>query len=82
MIKDAFSKLMFSMLKSYKDLMTMIGNNGNDLPFLTERMKTEKVEKLVANLYDKTEYVMHIRNLKQALNRRLVFKKVHKVHKM
>ena len=26
-------------------------------------MKTEKVEKLVAYLHDKTKYVMHIRNL-------------------
>ena len=34
------------------------------LPFLLERMKIEKVEKLVANLHDKTEYVTHIRNLK------------------
>ena len=51
----------------------------NDLPFLPERMKIEKVEKLVANLHDKTEYVIHIRNLKQALNHRLVLKKVHSV---
>ena len=36
----------------------------NDLPFLPERMKIEKVEKLVTNLHDKTEYVIHIRNLK------------------
>ena len=35
-------------------------------------MKTEKVEKLVANLQDKTEYINHIRNLKQALNHGLV----------
>ena len=35
----------------------------NDLPFLPERMKIEKVEKLVANLHDKSEYVIHIRNL-------------------
>ena len=28
----------------------------------------EKIEKLVANLHDKTEYVIHIRNFKQALN--------------
>ena len=28
-------------------------------------MKLEKVEKRVANLDDKTEYVIHIRNLKQ-----------------
>ena len=49
----------------------------NDLPFLPERMKIEKVEKLAANLHNKTEYVIHIRNLKQPLNQRLVFKKVH-----
>ena len=44
-------------------------------------MKTEKVEKLVAYLHDKTKYVIHIRNLNQALNHGLVFKKVHKVIK-
>ena len=47
----------------------------NDLPFLPERMKIKKVEKLVTNLYDKTEYVIHKRNLKQALNHGLVLKK-------
>ena len=46
----------------------------NDLPFLPATMKTGKVEKLVADLHDKTEYVMHIRNLKQALNHRLILK--------
>ena len=44
----------------------------NDLPLLPERIKIEKAEKLVANLYHKTEYVIHIRNLKQALNHGLV----------
>ena len=44
-------------------------------------MKIEKVEKLATNLHDKTEYVIHIRNLKQALNYGLVLKKVHKVIK-
>ena len=29
----------------------------HDLPFLPGRMKIEKVEKLVANQHDKTEYV-------------------------
>ena len=47
----------------------------NYLPFLPERMKIEKAEKLEANLHDKTEYVIHIRNLKQALNHKLVLKK-------
>ena len=31
----------------------------NDLPFLSERMKVKEVEKLVANLHDKAEYVIH-----------------------
>ena len=42
-------------------------------------MKLEKVEKLVANLHEKTEYVVHIRNLKQLLNHGLIRKKVHRV---
>ena len=44
-------------------------------------MKIGKVEKLVANLYDKNEYALHIRNIKQALNHGLDFKKVHTVIK-
>ena len=39
-------------------------------------MKTQKFEKLVANLHDKSEYVIHKRNVKQALNHRLVLKTV------
>ena len=53
----------------------------NDFPFLSERMEIEKVEKLVANLHDKTKYVIHIRNLNQALNHGLILKNVHKVIK-
>ena len=44
-------------------------------------MKIEKVEKIVTNLHDKTEYVIHIRNLKQELNHGLLLKKVHRVIK-
>ena len=44
-------------------------------------MKIEKVKKLVANLHDKNEYVLHIRNLKQALNHGLILRKVHRVIK-
>ena len=53
----------------------------NDLPLLPERVKLEKVEKLAHNLHDKPEYIIHIRNLNQALNHRLVLKKVHRVIK-
>ena len=45
----------------------------NNLPFLPERMKIEKAEKLVAEVHNKAEYYIHIRNLKQALNHGLVF---------
>ena len=36
--------------------------------FYQKKTKIERLEKLVANLHDKTEYLIHIRNLKQALN--------------
>ena len=38
-------------------------------------MKIQKIEKLVANVHDKTEYVIHIRNLKEALNQILVLQR-------
>ena len=40
----------------------------SDLPFLSERMKINKCNKLVCILYDKNNYVAHIRVLKQILN--------------
>ena len=50
-----------------------------DLPFLPERMKIGKCKKLVCNMYDKKNYVVHIRSLKQVLNHGLILKKVHRV---
>ena len=44
-------------------------------------MNIENVEELVVNLPDKTEYVIHMRNLKKTLNYRLVSKKVQRVTK-
>ena len=40
----------------------------NDLPFLSERIKIGNVEKLVVNLHDKTEYVIHIKCLAKTIN--------------
>ena len=54
-------------------------NLHKDLPFLPERKKVEKVEKLICSIEDKEKYVIHIRALKQALNYRLVLKKVHRI---
>ena len=49
--------------------------------FLPVRRNIEKNEKLVDNLHDKIEHVIHIRNLKQELNNRLVLDKFHRVIK-
>ena len=44
-------------------------------------MEVEKVEKLVINLHEKIEYIIHIRNLNQPLNHGLILRKVHRVIK-
>ena len=51
----------------------------SDLPFLPKRMNIDKCKKLVCNLRTKKKYVVHIRSLKQALNRGLKLKKVHRI---
>ena len=53
----------------------------SDLPFLPDRMKINKVDKLICNLQNKRNYFVHIALLKQALDHGLIFKKVHRVIK-
>ena len=50
-----------------------------DLPFLLERMKIGKCKKLACNFYDKKNYAVQIRSLKQALNHGLILKKDHRI---
>ena len=57
-MKGIFLKLMFSIFMNFK---SKLHDFHNELPVLPERMKIGEVEKLVANLYDKTEFVIHIR---------------------
>ena len=42
-------------------------------------MKINKCSKLACNFYDKNNYVVHIRALKQALNNGLILRKVHRL---
>ena len=51
-------------------------NLHHELLFFPKTMKIKNVEKLVANLNDKTKHAFHIHNLKQTLNHGLVLKKV------
>ena len=52
-----------------------------ELPFLPERRKLEKVEKLVCSIEDKEKYVINLRALKQALINGIKLKTVHRVIK-
>ena len=54
-------------------------NLHNDLPFLPESKKVNKVEKLICDIEDKKKYVIHIRALKQAVNHGLRLKKVQRI---
>ena len=50
-------------------------NFHRDSAFLPERNKIEKCNKLVCNIQDKENYIVHIRALKEALNHGLILKK-------
>ena len=50
-------------------------NLYSDLPFLPEKLKIKKYNKLACNVQDKKNYVAQIRALKQALNHGLILKK-------
>ena len=50
----------------------------SEMSLLPERMKIDKTHKLVCNLHNKKNYVVHISILKQALAHRLKLKKVHR----
>ena len=50
-----------------------------DLPFLPDKMQVNKINKLVGNVHDKNNYVIHVYALKQALNHGLLLKKVYEV---
>ena len=49
----------------------------NNLPFMCECMEINGVEKLVSNLHNKRNYIIHIRVLDQALAHGLVLECIH-----
>ena len=53
--------------------------NHNELPFLAERRKIGKAEKLLPNPSDKKGYTVQIKTLNQPLKHDLKLKKVHRV---
>ena len=67
-IKDIFFQADVEYPKKLHDLLS-------DLSFLSERMKINKCNKIVCNLYDKNNDVVHIKSLKQVLDHGLILKK-------
>ena len=54
-------------------------DHHNDLPFMCEKIRVNRVEKLIPNLHDKKKYVIYVKALKQALDHGLVLEKIHRV---
>ena len=69
-MNNIFLKLIFNNRKIYVNFIKIY-------TFDQKERKFKKVEKLVTNLYDKNEYVIHIKKSKQALNHGLILKKFH-----
>ena len=61
------------------DYPSKLQNVHSDLPFLPERMVINNTKKLVCNLNDKKNYIVHINVLKQALDHGLKLRKVHRI---
>ena len=78
MMNNILLKLMFNTPSPPKKK-KKITRTSHGLTIFTERKMLEKVEKIVTNLHDKNEYVIHIKNIKQALYHGLILKKVDRV---
>ena len=66
-------------LDVHVDYPNKLQNLHSDLPFLPERMVINNTKKLVCNLNDKKNDVVHINVLKQSLDHGLKLRKVHRV---
>ena len=53
-------------------------DSHNDYPLCPERVKCDKVEKLIPNLRNKKNYVIHYKNLMQCLRLGMKLKKIHR----
>ena len=74
----ATSKIKDYLLEVNVKYPTDLHNSHNDLPFMCDKMKINKVEKLVPNLKDKKNYVIHIQALDQALRHGWVLERIHR----
>ena len=69
---EDLSELNESFIKGFYEYLKKLLSLHRNLPFLPERNKIKKCNKLACNIQDKENYVVHIRTLKQALNHGLI----------
>ena len=53
-------------------------DSHNDYPLAPEKMKVDKIDKLICSFLPKKHYVVHYKNLKQYLQEGMILKKVHR----
>ena len=60
------------------DYPSTLWKTHNDYPLAPERIKIDKVDKLICSFLPKKHYVLHYKNLKQYLEEGMILKKVHR----
>ena len=53
-------------------------DSHNDYPLAPEKLKVDKIDKLICSFLPKTHYLLHYKNLKQYLKEGMTLKKVHR----
>ena len=53
-------------------------DSHNDYPLAPEKVKVDKIDKLICSFLPKKHYVLHYKNLKQYLQEGMILKKVHR----
>ena len=53
-------------------------DSHNDYPLAPEKIKVDKIDKLICSFLPKKHYVLHYKNLKQYLKEGMILKKVHR----
>ena len=73
--KDTNQGFIFEVDLEYPSL---LWKSHNDYPLATERIKIDKVDKLICSFLPKKHYVLNYKNLKQYLEEGMILKKVHR----
>ena len=60
------------------DYPSSLWDSHNDYPLAPEKVKIDKVDKLICSFLPKKHYVLHYKNLKQYLKEGMILKKVHR----